>query len=197
MRIRRGFTLVELSIVLIIIGFLIGGILKGKAMIDNSKQKRVKSDLNGIVAAVYSYQDKYGYFPGDDPADISSSLGVSGCTGGDGNGFIYTTSERICAWRAIIASGLVSGDKTQTTENAVAKQSPYGGRYLFRYQNNLNGKSGNYISLQAIPLEVIRDLDKKYDDGVYNKGDLMSNYDYTATNLSQYNDRATMYWFIF
>ena len=66
MRMRKGFTLVELSIVLVIIGLLIGGVLKGKSMIDNAKVKRIKSDIDGIVAATYGYQDKYGFLPGDD-----------------------------------------------------------------------------------------------------------------------------------
>jgi len=81
---RKGFTLVELSIVLVIIGLLIGGVLKGKAMIENSKIKRVKSDIDGIVAAVNTYQDIYGALPGDDP--IARTFGSVTIEAGDGNG---------------------------------------------------------------------------------------------------------------
>ena len=193
---RKGFTLVELSIVLVIIGLLIGGVLKGKAMIDNAKQKRVRADIDGIVAATYNYQDKFGYLPGDDPTDISAApLSVTGCTGGNGDGLFSNVTEDTCAWRAIIAAGFVAGDKTKTTETLVAKRSPYGGRYLFRYGNNINssGISGNYIYVENIPLEVIYSLDRKYDDGVYNTGEITSNRNYTSTSVAY----ADMYWVAF
>ena len=193
---RKGFTLVELSIVLVIIGLLIGGVLKGKAMIDNAKQKRVKSDVDGVVAATYSYQDKYGFLPGDDPTDVSAApLSVAGCTGGNGDGIFSNVAEDTCAWRAIIAAGFVSGDKTKATEVDVAKRSPYGGRYLFRYGNNINasGRSGNYIYVENMPLEVIADVDRKYDDGIYNTGEITSNRDYTATS----NATSDLYWVAF
>lgn len=193
---RKGFTLVELSIVLVIIGLLIGGVLKGKAMIDNAKQKRVKSDIDGVVSAVYNYQDKYGFLPGDDTTDISAtSLAVAGCTGGNGDGLFSNATEDTCAWRAIIAAGFVSGDKTKTTEVEVAKRSPYGGRYLFRYGNNINGsnQSGNYVYVENVPLSVIEDLDRKYDDGVYNTGELTSNRDYALTS----NATSDLYWIAF
>ncbi len=193
---RKGFTLVELSIVLVIIGLLIGGVLKGKAMIDNAKQKRVKSDVDGVVAATYSYQDKYGFLPGDDPTDISAApLSVAGCTGGGGDGLYNAALEYTCAWRAIIAAGFVAGDKTKTTEAEVAKRSPYGGRYLFRYGNNINGsgKSGNYIYVENMPLEVVADIDRKYDDGVHNTGELTSNVDYAGASIAY----ADLYWMAF
>ena len=193
---RKGFTLVELSIVLVIIGLLLGGVLKGKAMIDNAKQKRVKSDIDGVVAATYNYQDKFGFLPGDDPTDIeATSLNVVGCNGGNGDGLFNNTAEYTCAWRAIIAAGFVSGDKTQTTETLAAKRSPYGGRYLFRYGNNINGsgQSGNYIYVENMPLEVLEDLDRKYDDGVYNTGELTSPTDYAGASVAY----ADLYWLAF
>lgn len=176
MRMRRGFTLVELSIVLVIIGLLIGGVLKGRAMIDNTKQKRVKSDIDGMVAATYSYQDKFGFLPGDDPTSIAGApLSVAGCTGGDGDG-LFDTNEGACVWRAIIAADFVSGDSTQTAENLVAKRSPYGGQYLFR-----NTGGDNNIQVLNMPNEVIQDLDRKYDDGVWNTGEVRSSRAYTTT----------------
>jgi hypothetical protein len=165
-------------------------------MIDNTKQKRVKSDIDGIVSAVYNYQDKYGFLPGDDPTDISGApLSVSGCTGGSGDGLFSNTTEDTCAWRAIIAAGFVSGDKTKTTEVEVAKRSPYGGRYLFRYGNNINGSghSGNYIYVENMPLNVLADLDRKYDDGVYNTGELTSPSDYAGASVAY----ADLYWIAF
>ena len=64
---QSGFTLIEIAIVLVIIGLLLGGVLKGQEMITNGKIKRSVNDFNGISAAYYSYLDRYAAFPGDDP----------------------------------------------------------------------------------------------------------------------------------
>jgi prepilin-type N-terminal cleavage/methylation domain-containing protein len=63
---QAGFTLVEIAIVLVIIGLLLGGILKGQEMITQARIKNVINDLNGITAAYASYQDRYRAIPGDD-----------------------------------------------------------------------------------------------------------------------------------
>ncbi len=188
---KKGFTLVELSIVLIIIGLLIGGILKGKAMIDNAKIKRVKSDIDSITASIYSYQDRYNYLPGDDVNDRTSDLGASGCTGGNGDGLFSNTTEDTCAWQEMAGAGFVSGDPAIHDEKVVAKRNPYGGRYLFRYTNNLNGKAGNYIYVENVPTSVIKALDEKYDDGKYNSGDIQSNVDFSTTTSTT----SDIYWF--
>ena len=177
---RKGFTLVELSIVLVIIGLLIGGVLKGKSMIENAKIKRFQNDIKSLTAAVYTYQDKYGYYPGDDPNGNSCQ--------GDGNGYI-NGDERICAWRQLIDDGAVTGDSTQTTEAAVAKKTPFGAYYRL-----LGGGTANPFYIQVanvVPNKVIRGLDVKDDDDVYNTGDIRSNRDYTNTADS------TLTWYVF
>ena len=63
---QAGFTLVEIAIVLVIIGLLLGGILKGQEMITQAKIKNLINDLNGITAAMNSYQDRYRAIAGDD-----------------------------------------------------------------------------------------------------------------------------------
>ena len=63
---EAGFTLVEIAIVLVIIGLLLGGILKGQEMITQAKIKNVINDFNGVTVAVTSYQDRYRALPGDD-----------------------------------------------------------------------------------------------------------------------------------
>ena len=57
--IQKGFTLVEIAIVLVIIGLLLGGILKGQEMITQAKIKNAVADFSGISAAYYGYQDRY------------------------------------------------------------------------------------------------------------------------------------------
>ena len=65
-RVQAGFTLVEIAIVLVIIGLLLGGILKGQEMITQARIKNVVNDFNGITAAYFAYQDRYRAVPGDD-----------------------------------------------------------------------------------------------------------------------------------
>ena len=156
---RKAFTLVELSIVLIIIGLLVGGVLKGKAMIDNAKQKRVKTDIDGIVAATYSYQDKYGYLPAENPSST-----VAGCTSTTGDGLIDST-EATCAWQDLIAAGYISGDVTSATPQ---KASPYGGIYDFDANTTTN-----VITVVNLPLDVANNLDVKYDDGDLTTGEIL------------------------
>ncbi len=71
---QQGFTLVEIAIVLVIIGLLLGGILKGQEMITQARIKNMINDFNGITAAYASYQDRYRAIPGDD-------AGAHGATG--------------------------------------------------------------------------------------------------------------------
>ena len=64
-KLTRGFTLVELAIVLVIIGIILGAILKGQDLINNARIKRTLNDLRGVEAMVWSFYDRYGRFPGD------------------------------------------------------------------------------------------------------------------------------------
>jgi prepilin-type N-terminal cleavage/methylation domain-containing protein len=84
---QAGFTLVEIAIVLVIIGLLLGGILKGQEMITQAKIKNVVNDFNGITAAVNSYQDRYKALPGD---DLNAAGRWTGALSGDGNGQFCT-----------------------------------------------------------------------------------------------------------
>jgi type II secretory pathway pseudopilin PulG len=75
--------LVEIAIVLVIIGLLLGGILKGQEMITQAKIKNVINDFNGITAAMNSYRDRYRTLPGD---DNTAAGRWAGAFSGNGNG---------------------------------------------------------------------------------------------------------------
>src|SRR2546423_8383967 len=89
----QGFTLVEIAIVLVIIGLLLGGILKGQEMITQAKIKNVIADFSGVSAAYHGYQDRYRAIPGDDPnaATRWAAMTNPAPVAGDGNGIVAGT----------------------------------------------------------------------------------------------------------
>lgn len=85
-RSERGFTLVELAIVMIIIGLLIGGILKGQELIANAQVGATVSQVKAIDAATTTFRDKYDALPGDMDNVATRLANCPGCADGDGNG---------------------------------------------------------------------------------------------------------------
>ncbi len=73
---EAGFTLVEMAIVLIIIGLIIGAILKGQDLIDNARAKRLASFIRGAEVGQWAYYDRFGKFAGD--ADGNGIIGDEG-----------------------------------------------------------------------------------------------------------------------
>src|SRR5678815_304953 len=117
---QTGFTLVEIAIVLVIIGLLLGGILKGQEMVNQAKIKNVVADFSGISAAYYGYQDRYRAIPGDDATAATRWAGAgipaTPATGAYGDGVVagaYATAtsneESRLWWLMLRQSGFVSG----------------------------------------------------------------------------------------
>lgn len=91
----QGFTLIEMSIVLVIIGLIIGGILKGQEIIESSRQKNVITQIDAVRAAINTFADKYNALPGDFLlADTRLSANVAN---GGGDGLIGDTSAALNA----------------------------------------------------------------------------------------------------
>jgi prepilin-type N-terminal cleavage/methylation domain-containing protein len=121
---ETGFTLVEIAIVLVIIGLLLGGILKGQEMITQAKIKNIVNDFNGITVAVTSYQDRYRAIPGDDP-NATTRWTTQAPASGNGNGIIAglynandtagtggapaATAESNLFWQHLRIAGFVPG----------------------------------------------------------------------------------------
>ena len=68
---QAGFTLVEIAIVLVIIGLLLGGVLKGQELINSAKVKNFATDFRNTPLFIYGYQDKYKRLPGDDNGAVA------------------------------------------------------------------------------------------------------------------------------
>lgn len=65
LRNRKGFTLIEMAIVLVIIGIILGAVMKGQDLITNAKAKNVTSAANNWKALIYAFADRNGRLPGD------------------------------------------------------------------------------------------------------------------------------------
>lgn len=123
---QSGFTLVEIAIVLVIIGLLLGGVLKGQEMIENARIKSVVNSLNGVSAAYNSYLDRYRTIPGDEAAATMTARGWAGTSGAPvataTNGALDVAAadtftnlnEQAALWRGLRGSGMLAGDPTLT-----------------------------------------------------------------------------------
>ncbi len=124
---RRGFSLVELSIVLVILGLLVGGILAGRSLIRASELRAVTTEFDRYRTATLAFKDKYFALPGDMPNATSfwgkdssmcnwatGNVGAPGTCNGNGDGMISVTSslERHRFWQHMSFSALIEGDYT-------------------------------------------------------------------------------------
>jgi prepilin-type N-terminal cleavage/methylation domain-containing protein len=128
---RAGFTLIELSIVMVIIGLIIGGIVVGRDLINVAAIRSQISQIEKYQTAMNTFRGKYGYLPGDIPTDVASQYGfaiqsaglpaMNGTIGqGDGNGIVegiwYGISENggetIMFWTHLSQAGLIEGGFT-------------------------------------------------------------------------------------
>lgn len=135
---RYGFSLVELSIVLVILGLLTGGILAGQSLIRAAELRSVSADVMRHRAAIYSFRDKYFALPGDmtnatrfwgtlagtgsDAAcQDTAATGAPTCNG-NGDGQVMSSAvghdERFRAWQHLANAGLVEGSYTGKTAGA-------------------------------------------------------------------------------
>lgn len=149
-----GFTLVELSIVLVIIGLIIGGVLVGKDMIEAAQLRATYGQVEKFKTAIYTFRDKYNCLPGDcavaytyffgaSCGNNTSAEAVNGCNGnGDGR---YTFGEGHEAWQHLALAGLIAGSYTGGYEAVILPEvSVPSGRmkntaFSILYSNGLNG----------------------------------------------------------
>lgn len=183
MRKTQGFTLVEIAIVLVIIGLLLGGILKGQEMITQARIKNVIADFSGISAAYHGYQDRYRSIPGDDPNAATRWSVAPAATSGNGNGQVggtynsaTATDESRLWWDHLRRAGFVAGSGTAQPFNSVAGMigvqtgdaaSPLGPALK---DASGNGFVGLIICSANLPDKITISVDTQMDDGVPSTG---------------------------
>jgi prepilin-type N-terminal cleavage/methylation domain-containing protein len=128
---QKGFTLVEIAIVLVIIGLLLGGILKGQEMIVQAKVKNSITDFSGISAAYFGYQDRYRAIPGDDAQAATRWTTPTAATAGNGDRVLTGVYNALASatapanesaqwWDHLRRSGFVTGSGTTQPQNSFA-----------------------------------------------------------------------------
>jgi prepilin-type N-terminal cleavage/methylation domain-containing protein len=180
---QDGFTLVEIAIVMVIIGLLIGGVLKGQAMVQNAKVKRVVKQGDELRAAIMTFYDKYGVYPGDENIAAIPPNGADG--EGNGNGQI-AGNERFEVFNDLGLASLISGTYNGTSD---LPKHPFGGDMDLFWVNppGASTPQSHYLRYFNLPSEVCLEIDTKYDDGVWNTGTIVGNSAYNAgTNIATF-----------
>ena len=175
---EAGFTLVEIAIVLVIIGLLLGGILKGQEMITQAKIKNAINDFNGVTVAVTSYQDRYRALPGDD-GNATTRWTTQNPASGNGDGVIagkynatvagaapVTAEESNLFWQHLRIAGFVPGLTTGAGSGAQPLNAAAG---MVGVQNAVNpgiglGFTGLTLCSSNIPDKVAIAIDTQIDD---------------------------------
>lgn len=180
---QAGFTLIEIAIVMVIIGLLIGGVLKGQAMIQNAKVKRVVKQGDEIRAAVMTFYDRYSVYPGDENLAPIPPNGAD--LEGNGNGQI-AGAEVFEVFNDLGLAGLISGTYNGTSD---LPTHPFGDNVDLIWVNPPGATTppAHYLRFFNLPAEVCLEIDTKYDDGVWNTGSIVGNAAYTAgTNVGTF-----------
>lgn len=213
---EKGFTLVELAIVMVIIGLLIGGILKGQEMIANAQVSATVAQIKGVTAATNTFQDMFDALPGDitNPGTRLTNCAAAPCvTAGNGNSQIggvpgTVAGENLSFWAQLNAADLLQGvDGSAVTAWGRALPSAKAGGGLtvgFTQTGALTtglgtGRGGHYIMLQGLPTaaaspaltgsEAAR-MDRKMDDGIPGTGSVIGSGDATCGTAALYTENA-------
>ena len=184
MRKQKGFTLVEIAIVLVIIGLLLGGILRGQELIQGARVRNVVDQQNGIRAAYFAFQDRFRLVPGDIGTAQVALVGngvlasTDGALGGNGQ---IAAADSSTAFQNLTTTGFLSCSVcTVALVASSSSNSPtnvYGGVLQLVTDNALANFSGaafaitlpaartNIKSGNQIPSNVLAEIDTKMDDG--------------------------------
>lgn len=179
---HQGFTLIEISIVLVIIGLLLGGVFKGQELIVQGRIKSIANDFNGIATAFYSYQERYRALPGDDKNAASRWASVTPTpVSGNGNAILDNDAEKSQVWSHLRAAGFLTGSGSEPplhAENAA-----------FSVIDNASGLTGLSICASNVSGKVANAIDSQLDDGIANQGSVRAYSDSSGqTAISAYEE---------
>ncbi len=184
---QKGFTLVEIAVVLVIIGLLLGGVLKGQELIASARVRNLADQQSGIQAAYFGFQDRYRAVPGDmTSADATSAIGQTinlGATTSDGALSAPGTdwSELNGVWEQMSKAGFIQGSYPGTGSSPDPSSAPpnsdhapinvFNGVLIMARDDGYQVDSGTPASRlllymgRNVPVDIARELDVKVDDG--------------------------------
>ena len=175
LRRESGFTLIEIAIVLVIIGLLLGGVLKGQELITSARVRNIISQQDGVKAAFFGFQDRFRAIPGDySQASINIATGLKD---GNGNGQVESMAsggggdEYIAVWEHLSRSGFINGSYAYAPApptTASNLSNPYGMFLVLIYDNLYAGSNPTRHNLKTgnqIPADILAEVDRKVDDG--------------------------------
>jgi prepilin-type N-terminal cleavage/methylation domain-containing protein len=180
---QSGFTLVEVAIVLVIVGLLLGGILKGQELVSNARVRNVADQQNAVKAAYYAFQDRYRALPGDYNQASTNIPNVAAAANGNGDAQILG-NEVVLAWYHLTQAGFISCSQCSNAPGAGAVVPAAGNSPLNAFggvmQINFDGQYATpgvvlpapapsaVNSLKSgtqIPSNLLAEIDRKIDDG--------------------------------
>jgi prepilin-type N-terminal cleavage/methylation domain-containing protein len=173
----NGFTLIEIAIVLVIVGLLLGGVLKGQELINSAKVKNLAGDFRTAPALIYAYQDKFRRLPGDDVAAATRWKLAAGHAG-NGNGTINGAwnaqtpgagNESVLLWEHLRRAGLASGSEDFSSADATRAALPVnaeGGAFGISGEKPISSLGGGafYACSDAIDGKFAAQIDLALDD---------------------------------
>lgn len=168
----KGFTLVELAVVLVILGAIFTSVLKVESMIKNAKIRQVVNQYRELRTAILIYKDKYGYLPGDDPYAVAH---VGAITNHAGNGdqkiawFAVGKEEYSFASEHLSKAGLIKENYNGLVTwplglPATPIKHVFNGIFLIQY-TTVGTKTANAICIDSLPPDVAQAIDTMLDDG--------------------------------
>lgn len=184
---QAGFTLVEIAIVLVIIGLLLGGVLKGQQLIENAKIKNAISDLNAISSAYNGYIDRFKRLPGDDGpiATLNARGGLWAAAtfpnagAGNNNGVLGPLTAAVTFtgagegdnfWIQLKAGEFITGNPADLNAAALPRNA-FGGLTGVNNDGTIMGNMpGIKVCMSQVPGKAARAIDTQIDDGVGNTG---------------------------
>jgi prepilin-type N-terminal cleavage/methylation domain-containing protein len=185
MRKQAGFTLIEIAIVLVIIGLLLGGVLKGQELITSARVRNLISQQDGVKAAYFGFLDRFRALPGDYGLASANIACTPTCQNGNANGQIQSIAlggattlieEHIAVWEHLSRAGFVNGSYIYAaTEGPTSvPTNPYV-RYIQVMYDNAYGPNPALVPPPAvrhniktgnqIPSDILAEIDRKVDDG--------------------------------
>ncbi len=196
---KDAFTLIELSIVLVIIGLIVGGVIGGKSLIHSAKIRQISSDVMAIQTAINTFYLQYDAIPGDmrDASDYwpNCATPTANCNG-NGDGAPSSHAERYRLWQHLALADIypnsLTGEEDGSGNCVIGINVPaaplQGTGFMFNFHlpawwddalnfmiqmgKNDNLPAGNCLDAPSISPPDSIQIDKKIDDGLASTGDV-------------------------